>query len=127
MYFPMRVSSMGVRVAHYAFCCVFALAAAAPQLRAADVLSHWNGGAGNWTNSLNWTHAPSDVGADYPHNGNLTYDAQISGGELTLDTAITLERLSMSGGYLQGTSSLSLNAGLQTTGWVGIALSQLRR
>lgn len=104
----------------------FVLFTALAPIRAADVLSHWNGGTGDWTNALNWTHTPSDLGADYPHNGLLTYDVQIDDGGITLDNAITLERLTMIGGYVQGNGSLSLNAGLQTPGgWIGIALSQL--
>src|SRR6266850_1875557 len=74
------------------------LLAALLRINAADVLSQWNGSTGNWANSANWIHTPADLGADYPHNGNLTYDAEIPSGDISLHTPITLNRLSVLGG-----------------------------
>jgi hypothetical protein len=87
----------------------FVLLVALSQTRAADVLSRWNGGTGNWTNSANWIHTPADSGADYPHNGVtyvFTYDVEIPGGDISLNTPITLNRLAILNGSLSVDSTI---------------------
>ena len=78
---------------------------AAPAL-AAHVISTWDGTTNNWTSSANWS--PS---AFFPNNGNggNTYDAVINGGMVTLDQAIRIEKLTLNGGEIAGSSNLNLN------------------
>jgi hypothetical protein len=66
-------------------------------LRAADVISTWNGSTGNWTDATRWSSNPQ-----FPNNGNggFTYDAIINSGTLTLDQNITIEALNLTGGTL---------------------------
>jgi hypothetical protein len=78
----------------------FLIVAGWSQIHAANILSQWNGSTGNWTNSANWIHTPADLGADYPRNGVLTYDVEITGGDVSLNTPITLNRLTVLNGTL---------------------------
>lgn len=86
------------------------IAALLPQVTgAADQTATWNPAAvGNWSDPTKWSTNPL-----FPNNGNggFTFDATQSSGTLTLDQAITIEKLTMSGG-VQNTSSgstLTLN------------------
>jgi hypothetical protein len=85
---------------------------------AADILSLWNGGTGDWIESTNWVHMPTDPGADYPHNGALTYNVTFASGEAILPEYETIEvgTLWMTGGSLRGDNNLILNQGFQTSG-----------
>jgi hypothetical protein len=87
---------------------------------AADFSAVWGGGNGNWSDPLLWNTNPN-----YPNNtGGVTYDAVISGGSVTLDRDITIQRLFYNAGIgtLRGASQLTLNEGMT---WDGgqIALS----
>ena len=47
---------------------------------AADVVSTWNGGNGNWQTASNWSNAP--VVPEWPNNGNggFTFDVAVESG-----------------------------------------------
>jgi len=89
-----------------------------PPAQAQRIHSLWDGSTGDWTSTANWIHTPGDLGADYPDNDELTYDVEITGGEINMDGAFTVGRLTLSGGYLAGFGgvSLTLNDGLHTSG-----------
>jgi hypothetical protein len=77
---------------------------------------------------LNWTHSPDNLGADYPHNGALTYDVHFNEGEAIFPTPdhVQLNTLWMSGGVLSGDTTLMLNGGFHTSGSaVTLALTQI--
>src|SRR4051794_17089750 len=61
----------------------------------AQSVSIWNGTAGNWSDFTKWSTNPL-----YPNNGNggFTYNASISSGTVTLDSSVTLNRFTLSGG-----------------------------
>ena len=77
-----------------------------------DVLSNWDGGSGNWSDSAHWT--PAVV----PNNGNhgTNYAVLVTGGALTLDIPVTINPLTFSGGIISGTSTLNA---LQLLRWTG--------
>jgi hypothetical protein len=86
--------------------------AAAMSSPAADLSSHWLNGDGNWSDAMQWDTNPA-----YPNNGNgVTYDATINAGDVTLDRDITIQRLFLNGGILDGVSELNLLEGLNWTG-----------
>jgi hypothetical protein len=79
--------------------------------RAADVLSTWSGGAGNWGDATRWNNQPPVV--QFPNNGNggLTYDTVITGDTVTLDREIMIQQLHLAGGTIAGSPTLTLNEG----------------
>ncbi len=83
---------------------------------AANVSSTWLGGSGNWSAAGNWTNVPFTV--NYPNNGNggFTYDAVINSSSITLDRSITIQKLTLSGGDLGGSSNLTCN---DLITWIG--------
>ena len=87
-------------------------------LRAADVTSTWNVGAGNWGVNGNWINAPAIGG--FPNNGNggvATYDAVLANGStITLDQNTTIQKFTLSSGTLTGGFNLTLNDNLSWTG-----------
>ena len=86
-----------------------------PHCPAADVSAHWDGSNGNWSSNVKWDIAPA-----YPDNGNdVTYDATISNGNVTLDKDITIQRLFLNGGGIFGSFDLTLKDGLN---WAGGSL-----
>lgn len=93
--------------------CALALAfaiAAAPRARA--VIIDFNSGTFDWSNPLAWLVSGVPGAKD---------TARISGGTLSLDNAFTVEGLTLSGGNLTGTGSLTLNGPGST--WSGGTLS----
>ncbi len=66
---------------------------------AADQTATWNGTTGNWSDFTRWSTNPL-----FPNNGNggLTFDAVQSTGTITVDQAITIQKLTMSGGTNTG-------------------------
>jgi hypothetical protein len=90
------------------------LLAALPSSAAADFSAIWDGGNGNWSDSLHWVTSPS-----YPNNtGGITYDAHITNGDVILDRNITIQRLFFESPYplLDGAAELTLNEGITWTG-----------
>jgi len=86
------------------FCCRFLHVALLGLLlhahaRAADQTATWNGTIGNWSDFTKWSTNPL-----FPNNGNggFTFDAAQNGGTLTVDQAITVEKLTLSGGANTG-------------------------
>lgn len=81
---------------------------------AADDIAIHTGASGNWSSSTIWEHTnPAAVGR-YPNNGNsgLTYDAVIndsSGGTITLDLPIVIQKLLQNGSTLAGANNLTIN------------------
>jgi autotransporter-associated beta strand protein len=84
--------------------------------RAADVTSTWFGQTGVWGNAGNWNNVPAV--SQFPNNGNggFTYDAVINSGTVTLDRAITIQKLTLTGGTVGGTPTLTL---IEGGGWTG--------
>jgi len=70
-----------------------------------DVLSTWNGLAGNWGEAANWT----PVGVPNNGNGGNNYGASIAAGAVNLDIDPTVNAFTLMGGSLSGTASHSLN------------------
>jgi hypothetical protein len=66
---------------------------------AADQTATWNGTTGIWSDFTRWSTNPL-----FPNNGNggLTFDAVQSTGTITVDQAITIQKLTMSGGTNTG-------------------------
>ncbi len=66
-------------------------------LYAADILSKWNGGSGNWSSAGQWNPAvvPDNI------NGR-TYDVAVNSGTATLDVSPTINSLTLNGGLGQG-------------------------
>ncbi len=96
----------------------FALAACgALTVRAADVNSQWIGGTDGWNDAANWNNFPAV--AQYPNNGNggLTYEAFLSTGTASLESAITIESLGLSGGSID-TAGFALGVNQAMT-WFG--------
>jgi PEP-CTERM motif-containing protein len=78
---------------------------------AADFSAIWDGGNGNWGDSVHWSTNPN-----YPNNtGGVTYDAAINSGNVTLDRDITIQRFFLNGG-LSGDFALNLNESFNWTG-----------
>jgi len=79
---------------------------------AADEISTWDGGIGNWSDAARWDSV------DFPNNGNggLTYDAIVNSGAVTLDADIVIETLSLSGGVIDGDFDLTLTG---VSSWTG--------
>jgi hypothetical protein len=74
---------------------------------AADQTATWNGTTGNWSDFTKWNTNPL-----FPNNGNggFTFDAVQSTGTITVDQAITIQKLTMSGGTNKGAGfTLTLN------------------
>jgi hypothetical protein len=87
---------------------------------AADTISTWNGGSGNWSSAGQWT--PAVV----PNNtGSQGYAVTISNGTVTLDTSPTIDSLTLNGslstGYeMQGLApALTVNGNATVTGGIG--------
>lgn len=78
----------------------------------AATLSTWDGTTGNWSQSTHWSTNPV-----FPNNnGPNTYDTQIAAGAVTLDENITINRLLLGGGIIEGGSSLTAAEGMAWTG-----------
>jgi hypothetical protein len=99
------------------------------ELRGANVTSTWSSLSGFWTQPTNWTHSPTNIGADYPHDGDLTYDVIIQEGAVTLTEPVTVESFRLNGGVLVNNSELvvstfsHLNAGtLRGTGTLAASI-----
>lgn len=63
---------------------------------------------------------PANLGADYPHNGTLTYDVLLTNGEATLSEPITIQGCSLAAGKISGDIHLTLN---ETFNWASGALA----
>lgn len=87
------------------------LLASTNQSRSADVSATWLGGAGPWSDPLQWSSNPN-----YPNNGNggFTYDATVNSGTATLDQSVAIQALTLGGGTINGSSNLILNG---TSNW----------
>ncbi len=96
-----------------------AASATAPFAVAATVTATYLGGpAGTWENPAVWTKSPANAG--YPNNaGATTFDAVVNGGNVALNSAATIQKLTL-GGTLSGTGTLNLNELLTwTNGSIG--------
>ncbi len=102
----MRASHLIPRL--FVYCSIFVLPVTS---WSADSSAKWLGGSGNWSDPLQWDSNPN-----YPNNNSTTYDATINDGTVTLNQDITIQRLFMNGGTLDGSSTLTLNDGLTMTG-----------
>ena len=72
---------------------------------AADVVATWNNTTGNWNDAAQWSSNPA-----FPNNGAQTFDAIQTGGTLTLNQNITIEKYTLSGGSNTSAGSiLTLN------------------
>jgi hypothetical protein len=88
-----------------------------PVSSAADFSAIWDGGNGNWGDSLHWSTNPN-----YPNNtGGVTYDATINGGNATLDRNITIQTFFFNDlGVLNGAFALTIDEGFNwTKGGIG--------
>lgn len=75
-------------------------------------LATWNGATANWTQAAEWN--PNSI---FPNNdGPITYDAQIGAGAVSLDQAITINRLLLGGGAVEGAATLTALEGMAWTG-----------
>ena len=82
---------------------------------AAEITPTWNPAAiGDWSDGANW-----DTNPIVPNNAVNTFVVIINDGATTLDSAFTIDELTLSGGALIGGGSLTVND--QTT-WSGGAL-----
>jgi hypothetical protein len=104
------------RVAALLFLSLTTLAA-----RAAEVDVTWDGSNGNWTDSARW-----GLASGYPDNTldpPTTYGAAISAGTVTLDAlSPVIDNLSLTGGTLTGTGSLTVGGTFNWSGaFIGIA------
>lgn len=78
----------------------------------ADFSAIWLNGSGNWSDATQWTTNPH-----FPNNeSGVTYDATINDGAITLDSNITIQRLFLNGGTIDGVSALTINQSLDLTG-----------
>lgn len=76
----------------------------------ADVTSTWNGTAGNWTDAARWS------GGVFPNNSAPNfYHAVINSGTVTLSQAVSINQITLGGGTLTGSGSITLAAGLVNT------------
>ncbi len=81
-------------------------------LAGADTTANWDGATGNWTDATHWSTDPV-----FPNNNAPdVFDVGINAGSVTLDQAITINQLALSGGILSGTGSLTLGEGFDWTG-----------
>lgn len=81
---------------------------------AADFTATWNGTTGNWSDTTKWSTNPLA-----PNNGNggFTFDVVQSAGALTMDQAVNVEKLTMSGGGNSGSGfNLTVNDLLTLSG-----------
>lgn len=104
------------RVAALLFLSLTTLAA-----RAAEVDVTWDGSNGNWTDSARW-----GLASGYPDNTldpPTTYGAAIGAGTVTLDAlSPVIDNLSLTGGTLTGTGSLTVGGTFNWSGaFIGIA------
>jgi hypothetical protein len=91
-------------------CALLALIALVATTRA-DIIATWNGTTGNWSEAARWS------GGVTPQNsGPDLYDAVIGAGTVTLNQAITINQLAMSGGTLDGAGPLTLLEGIAASG-----------
>jgi hypothetical protein len=77
---------------------------------AADVHSTWVGPMyGSWQEATNWIHTPALPGADYPHNDLLTYDVEITNGNVVVAPSLSfsIESLTLNEGTLHRTTHRS--------------------
>lgn len=92
------------------------LAATATIVRGAQVAATWDGATGAWTDSAHWGLAPSL----YPDNNaapDTTYAASIAAGSVTLDgLSPTVDQLTLTGGKLAGTGTLTVSGAFTWTG-----------
>lgn len=101
----MALFSFNARIASAIWIALAAVANAA-------TLSTWDGTTGNWTQATRWSTNPV-----FPNNnGPNAYDAQIAAGAVTLDQNITINRLQLSGGVIEGNSALTAAEGIAWTG-----------
>ena len=90
---------------------------------ATNVIATWDGAIGDWSDAAHWDSVL------YPDNGNggLTYDAVISGGNVTVDIPITIDGLDFSNGIITSEDDLDIatfdwSAGrIQGTGMIDVA------
>jgi hypothetical protein len=81
------------------------LLASVPLVPTLGATATWNGAIGNWSDATQWS--PAVV----PNNNvpaGTTYDVTIPGGTVSLTIAPTVQNLTLSGGTLTGTNSLSV-------------------
>ncbi|HTP08782.1 MAG TPA: hypothetical protein VMP08_11050, partial [Anaerolineae bacterium] len=83
--------------------------AASPQAPTATCI--WNGTTGNWSDTTKWT----GCGSGSPSTNDT---AVISGGTVTIDQDVTVQGLTISGGTLQGSNTLTVT---QAMAWSGCA------
>src|SRR5687767_3129500 len=78
---------------------------------AANVTSRWFGGYGFWTERTNWLHTPTIPGADFPNNSALTYDVEISSGDVVVPApvSLTVQKLRMGGTSLYHDYTITAN------------------
>jgi hypothetical protein len=109
----MQVSSKSL-FASFRLALAIAIALAFSTANAADVISTWDGGVGDWTDAAHWS---SDEYPNIVPDGS-TYDAVINGGTVTQDLVdgITVENLTLSGGTLEGTNPLTATGLITWTG-----------
>lgn len=86
---------------------VTALTTLNPSTQAADLTSVWDGSTGNWSDATRW-----DTNPFFPDNGNggFTYDSIINVGKVTVNQAVGIEGLTLSGGSLIVDNDLNVAA-----------------
>src|SRR5262245_40372652 len=101
---------------------VIGLAAPICTALAADVTLTWDGTTNNWT-SPHWLPPLTPPTLPFPNNGNggLNFDVVIGGGSVAVDQDINIEKLTLSGGVITGTTSFNLTLNSQST-WSGGAM-----
>src|SRR5688572_9882180 len=73
-----------------------------PRVIAAEITSTWNNSSGNWSDAARW----SPIGV--PNNTLVDqFNAVFGGGAATLTEAITLNRLTQTGGAINGDFNLT--------------------
>ena len=76
---------------------------------------YWVGGTGNWSNTARWSATSGGAGgASVPGSADTaTFDASSGGGIATVDSSVTIQRLTMfgfTGTLAYGTNTISLNS-----------------
>ncbi len=76
----------------------------------ADITTTWDGGTGNWVDSPHWS------GGVFPNNSAPNfYRAIINSGTVTLAQAVSINQLTLGGGTITGSGTITLAAGLVNT------------
>ena len=78
----------------------------------ADTTALWDGSTAGWTDAIRWSTTPL-----FPNNSGANFfDATVNAGAVTLDSAITVNRLTLGGGALDGPATLTALEGMQWSG-----------